>query len=84
MATLKEANQAREEHSAYLQKKLGAHAIMVDRVEDDGGKKTFGVIAYYDALPPREDTPENLEIKHGGKVKKIPLRSEIAPMAELE
>jgi len=80
MATLKEANQAREEHSDYLQK-LGAHAIVVEKVPDDG-KATFGVIAYYESLP--SEAPETLEIERNGKAKKIPLRAELSSVAELE
>jgi len=80
MATLKEANKAREEHSNYLQE-LGAHAILVDKMEDKG-EETFGVIAYCEALP--DEAPETLEIEYKGKRKEIPLKVEISPMAELE
>ena len=80
MSTLKEANQARKEHSEYLQE-LGAHAITVDKVEDKG-EETFGVIAYYEESP--EESPETLEIQYRGKRKEIPLKVEISSMAELE
>ena len=80
MATLKEANQAREEHGDYLQQ-LGAHAIAVEKVSGDG-KETFGVTAYYETLP--KEAPATLKIERNGKSKKIPLRTELSPVAELE
>lgn len=80
MATLKEANKAREEHSDHLQE-LGAHAIAVEKVEEKG-EETFGVVAYYEETP--EESPETLEIEYRGKRKEIPLKVEISPMAELE
>ncbi len=81
MATEEEAHQARQEHSDYL-KDLGAHAIAVDQIKR-GGKNTFGVIAYYEKEPTKP-VPETLEIKRGGKSKKVPLAKRIAPMATLE
>lgn len=80
MATLKEANKAREEHSNYLHE-LGAHAVAVEKVKEKG-TDTFGVIAYCETLP--EEPPETLEIEYKGKRKEIPLKVEISPMAELE
>ncbi len=81
MSTRKEANKAREEHSDFLQKELGAHAIFVDKVPHLGGE-TFGVIAFYEKLP--KDPPQELEIEFAGKVRKVPLRAEKLPLAELE
>ena len=81
MATLKEANQAREEHGDFLQQH-GAHAVAVEKVAESGGKETFGVTAYYESLP--KEAPATLEIKRNGKSKKIPLRTQISPVAELE
>lgn len=80
MSTLKEANKAREEHSNYLQE-LGAHAIVVEKVEDKGGE-TFGITAYCESLP--EEPPKTLEIEYKGERKEIPLKVEISQMAELE
>ena len=81
MSTLRDANKAREKHADYLQKDLGAHSILVDKVRDKG-KDTFAVIAFYDSLP--NDAPRTLEIESEGRVKKVPLRSELVPTAELE
>jgi hypothetical protein len=82
MISEKEANQARQEHSEYLQKS-GAHAIAVDKVKDDAGKETFGVVAYYENKPDKK-LPSMLEVESKGKKKKVPLRAEISQMAELE
>lgn len=81
MATEKEANQAREKHSDYL-RKLGAHAILVDKVRR-GKKDTFGVIAFCEKKP-SELVPSELEIESGGEKKKIPFAVRVTPMATLE
>ena len=81
MATEKEANKAREEHSDYLTS-LGAHAILVDELKREGSK-TFGVIAFF-AQKPSEPVPAELEIKSGGKKKKIPFAVRVTPMASFE
>jgi hypothetical protein len=81
MPTEKEANLAREKHTDYL-RKSGAHAIAVDKVKDDEGKETFGVVAYYEKKP--EKLPSTLEVETEGKRKEVPLRSKISPMAQLE
>jgi len=82
MATLKEANKAREENADKLRKKHGAHAILVDKVKVKGHKPTFGVIAFYESMP--NDLPETLEVKSDGKSTKVPLVAEVTPTAELE
>ena len=72
MSTLKEANEAREEHAEYLQKDLKAHAILVDKVSENG-KNTFGVIAFAEKVP--KNLPKTLEIvNEAGKKKSVPLR----------
>ncbi len=81
MATEKEANQAREKHSKYL-RKLGAHAILVDRV-GRGKKAAFGVIAFCEEEP-SEPVPDELEIESGGEKKKVPFAVRVTPMATLE
>lgn len=80
MATLQEANKAREVHSDYLQK-LGAHAILVDKIRDKG-KETFGVIALCENSP--NQVPDSLEIETAGKKKRVPLRTKVIPPARLE
>lgn len=81
MSTLKEANEAREQHSEYLQKDLGAHAILVDKVKEKG-KDTFGVIALSEQVP--QNPPKSLEIVKGGKKMKVPLRVAKTRKAKLE
>ena len=81
MATEKEANKAREKHADFL-RKLGAHAILVDKIRR-GGENTFGVIAFV-AEKPSEPLPDELEIESGGEKKKIPLALRVTPMATLE
>lgn len=81
MATLKEANLARDEHAEYLRKELGAHGILVDKVKEKG-KDTFGVVALYENEP--RNAPESLEIKTDAGTKRVPLRAEVTSVAELE
>jgi hypothetical protein len=69
MATEKSANLAREEHSDYLVG-LGAHAISVDQIEEDG-KKAFAVTAFVEKKT--KDLPDELEVKAGNKTIKVPL-----------
>jgi hypothetical protein len=81
MATLKQANIAREQYSQYLQKN-GAHAIGVDKI-DHKGKQTFGLIAFCESAGKK--IPETLEIEDGsGATMEVPIQTVIAPMAELE
>ena len=70
MASEKEANAAREEHSDYL-RQLGAHAIAVDEVRR-GGEKTFAVIAYCEEEP-SGPVPKRLEVKRGRRTAEVPL-----------
>ena len=74
MATEREANLAREEHSDSL-RKLGAHAIAVDEVKRKGAE-TFGVIAYFEKKP--KDAPKTLEVKSGKEMLKVPLVVRVA------
>jgi hypothetical protein len=69
MATEKSANLAREEHSDFLVG-LGAHAISVEQIEEDG-KKTFAVTAFVEKKT--KALPDELEVKTGNKTVKVPL-----------
>jgi hypothetical protein len=69
MASEKEANLAREQHSDYL-RELGAHGIAVDQVKRKG-EKSFAVIAFFEQPP--QDLPEKLEVKKGKRTLKVPL-----------
>jgi hypothetical protein len=81
MATEKEANKARAEHSDFL-RKLGAHSILVDKIKR-GKENTFGVIAFIEKEP-SGPLPDELEIETGGEKKKIPFAVRVTPMATLE
>ena len=69
MATLDEAEMARDQHAERL-RKLGAHAIEVrERKKGD-----FSVVAQF-KKPPR-GVPDSLEITHRGVVRNVPLQAE--------
>ena len=70
MASEKEANLAREQHSKFL-RDLGAHAIAVDEMKREG-EKTFGVVAFVPEKPDRS-VPDVLEITMGKRTLKVPL-----------
>ena len=80
MATEREANLAREQHSDDL-RKLGAHAIAVDPVKR-GGEETYAVIASFETKP--EDAPKTLEVKRGRKTVKVPLVVRVEGKYQLE
>ena len=69
MASEKEAQLARDKHSALL-RELGAHAIAVDEIRRKG-EKTFGVIAFFEKKP--EGVPAILEVKRGNRTLQVPL-----------
>lgn len=76
MATEKEANKAREQHSDLLQS-LGVHSIGVDLV----GKKSagkFAVIAYVDKQKHTKELPSELTILSGKKEIKVPVVPHVA------
>lgn len=81
MATEEEAHQARAEHSDYL-RKSGAHAIAVDKYNQQGNE-SFGVVAYYQTEP-QSELPTTLEIEREGKTKNIPLEIVIGSQGSLE
>ena len=74
MATLPQANKAREDHSDFL-RKIGAHSIGVDQVEIKG-KKTFAVVAHLTEL--KKGMPEFLEIEWKNATKKVPLVAKLS------
>jgi hypothetical protein len=80
MATLPQANKAREVHSNFL-RKVGAHSIGVDEIKIKG-KKTFAVIAHLEQT--RKPLPEFLEIEWKDEVKKVPLVTKISGMFKPE
>lgn len=69
MASEREANLAREQHSDLL-RSLGAHAIAVDEVRRKG-EKTFAVIAFFEKKP--DGVPSTLEVKSGKRSTEVPL-----------
>lgn len=74
MATEREANLAREQHSDLLVK-LGAHSIAVDEIGRKGDKG-FAVIAFFDKKPSKP-VPKTLEVKSGKRTLEVPLVVEI-------
>ena len=74
MATLSQANKAREEHSDFL-KSLGAHSIGVDQI-GEGGEKSFAVIAYLEKEV--ADVPASLEIEWKHAKHQVPLVTRIS------
>lgn len=69
MASEKEADLAREQHSNFL-RDLGAHGVTVDEIKRKG-EKSFAVVALFDTEP--EQMPDALEIKRGNKTLTVPL-----------
>lgn len=74
MATEKQANLAREQHSDSLLG-LGVHSIGVDEIDKEG-TKTFAVIAYTEKKS--SDLPSHLEVKSGNKTFRVPLITKLA------
>jgi hypothetical protein len=69
MASEKEADQAREQHSDFL-RNLGAHGITIDEVKRKG-EKSFAVVALFEQQP--DDFPETLTVQSGKKTLEVPL-----------
>lgn len=80
MATEKQANLAREQHSKVL-RNLGAHAIAIDEIKRQG-KKTFGVIAFFERKPAK--IPQTLEVKSGNRTLEVPLVARVSERYKLE
>ncbi|HEV7242762.1 MAG TPA: hypothetical protein VGQ36_26270 [Thermoanaerobaculia bacterium] len=80
MATEREANLAREQHSADL-RKMGAHAIAVDEVKRKGAV-TFAVIASFEKKP--AEAPRTLEVKSGKRTVQVPLVVRVQEKFRLE
>ena len=78
MATLDEAESARNQHAERL-RKMGAHGIEVrERKKGD-----FAVVAQFKTKPP-QGVPESLQITHRGVVTTVPLQKEIKEEYRLE
>lgn len=69
MATEKQAQMAKNKHLDFLDK-LGAHSVLVDKVNIDG-KITFAVLAYTDKKI--KNVPLQLQIESGKKTLNVPL-----------
>ena len=81
MATLKEAERAREQSSEYL-RGLGAHAVSVEE-EPPAAKESsapgrrrraYAVVAWFEDDPPAA-LPAGLEVPAGSKTRVVPLRA---------
>ena len=69
MASEKEADLAREQHSDFLVG-LGAHGITIDEVKLKGGK-SFAVVALFEEKP--NEVPDTLTVVKGKKTLQVPL-----------
>jgi hypothetical protein len=69
MASEKEADLAREQHSDFLGD-LGAHGITIDEVKHKG-EKSFAVVAFFTEKP--DEVPDTLKIQSGKKTLEVPL-----------
>jgi len=74
MATEKEANLARQQHSNLL-RQLGAHSIGVNESKRKG-ETGYTVIAYFERKPSKT-IPQTLEIKSGQRKITVPLSVQI-------
>lgn len=74
MASEKEANLARQQHSDFL-RRLGAHSIGVDKLKGKG-ETGFAVIAFFERQPSKT-VPQTLDIKSGQSTLAVPLVVEI-------
>jgi hypothetical protein len=81
MASEKEANLARAQHSDYL-RQLGAHSIGVDECKHQG-ESGFAVIAFFDKKPYKK-VPQTLKVKSGRQTVVVPLEVEIMKMPRAE
>lgn len=80
MATEREANLAREQHSDSL-RDMGAHAMIVDEVKR-GGESTYAVVALFEKKP--ANAPKVLEVVKGNSKVKVPLVVRAAKKFELD
>lgn len=69
MASEKEADLAREQHSDFLFG-LGAHGITIDEVKRKG-EKSFAVVALFEEKP--EEVPDTLTVHKGKRTLEVPL-----------
>ena len=69
MASEKEADLAREQHSDFLLR-LGAHGITIDEVKRKG-EKSFAVVALFEKKP--EEVPDTLTVHKGRRTLEVPL-----------
>lgn len=74
VASEKEANLARQQHSDFL-RRLGAHSIGVDKRKGKG-ETGFAVIAFFERKPSKT-APQTLETKSGQRTLAVPLVVEI-------
>lgn len=81
MASEKEANLARAQHSDFL-KQLGAHSIGVNECKHMA-EPGFAVIAFFDRKPSKK-LPQTLKVKSGKRTLDVPLEVEIMKMPTAE
>lgn len=81
MATEKEANLARTQHSDFL-RGLGAHSIGVNEFKSKG-ESGFAVTAFF-SKQPTKPVPQTLEVKSGKRTIEVPLIVQIMKMPSPE
>ena len=80
MASEKEADLAREQHSDFLVG-LGAHSITIDEVKRKG-EKSFAVVAFFDQEP--DEVPDTLTVQSGKKTLEVPLVARVTEKFKAE
>ncbi|MGH9873644.1 MAG: hypothetical protein ACRD9S_14440 [Pyrinomonadaceae bacterium] len=80
MASEKEADLAREQHSDFLFD-LGAHGITVNEVKHKG-EKSFAVVAFFEEKP--EEVPDTLKVQSGKKTLEVPLVARVVEKFKAE
>ena len=81
MASEKEANLARTQHSDFL-RALGAHSIGVNELKGKG-ESGFAVTAFFSKQPTKL-VPQTLEVKSGKRTIDVPLLVQIMKMPTAE
>jgi hypothetical protein len=81
MASEKEANLGRSQHSEFL-RKLGAHSIGVNEIKGKG-QSGFAVTAFF-SKQPTKPIPRTLKVKSGKRTVEVPLLVQVMKMPSPE
>lgn len=80
MASEKEADLAREQHSDFLVD-LGAHGITIGEIRRKG-EKSFAVVALFEEKP--DEFPETLTVQSGKKTLEVPVVARVTEKFKAE